>query len=218
MRYFLTRRDASCGSMPNSVIERNHVAYSVAEDVATTASATSDVQKNSNVAAASDANVDGQLSNVAKLARQAQDLLAAFEKAFDATTRMSTKKDLQMKYYKTCSRAKDFDVVGRCDSCSRWTGLFYGYSRSRGDWEPVIALCGSCGGHPQHPESDSEESDVERAEPGALQPTASRHNDGKSNQRKAQTHAKKRARPVMASCDSKENATKRKKSSAADDQ
>ena len=50
-----------------------------------------------------------------------------------------------------------FDIIGQCDGCGDIGHLFYGYSCSRGNWEPVIAHCVACGGRKEAPwESDSD--------------------------------------------------------------
>ena len=48
-----------------------------------------------------------------------------------------------------------FDIIGLCDGCGDIAHLFYGYSR--GNWEPVVANCVTCGGRKSAPwESDSD--------------------------------------------------------------
>ena len=52
---------------------------------------------------------------------------------------------------------EDFDIIGECDGCGDIAHLFYGYSCSRGNWEPVVAHCVTCGGRKSAPwESDSD--------------------------------------------------------------
>ena len=52
---------------------------------------------------------------------------------------------------------EDFDIIGECDGCGDIAHLFYGYSCDRGNWEPVVANCVTCGGRKSAPwESDSD--------------------------------------------------------------
>ena len=53
-----------------------------------------------------------------------------------------------------------YDLIGECSECEHARHVFYsGWSRSRGEWEPVTAKCHTCGGRPHRAPDEYDTSD-----------------------------------------------------------